>query len=108
MESDAHSQSVPATLDSAAGRHLLDAFSSLQTSDEAAAFLTDLCSPRELADLVQRFEVARRLDAGESYVRVSSETGASSTTVSRVSKCLRGEPGGYRLVLGRVSDASEG
>ena len=39
---------------------------------------------------------------GHSYVDVSRATGASSTTVSRVSKCLNGPAGGYRLVLSRL------
>ena len=42
------------------------------------------------------------LREGHSYVDVSSATGASSTTVSRVSKCLNGPRGGYRVVLGRI------
>ena len=42
------------------------------------------------------------LGVGRSYVDVSKATGASSTTVSRVSKCLNGERGGYRTVLGRL------
>lgn len=81
---------------------LCKAISLCRTSDEAAAFLADICSPREIADLAQRLEVARLLSDGNSYVDVSSATGASSTTVSRVSKCLNGEAGGYRLVLDRL------
>ena len=76
----------------------------IETTDEAKALLLDLCSPREIADLAQRLEVARMLAAGSSYVVVSEATGASSTTVSRVSKCLNGPEGGYRLVLGRMAE----
>jgi len=46
------------------------------------------------------------LDEGSSYADVSRKTGASSTTVSRVSKCLNGQRGGYRLVLGRLKGAA--
>ncbi len=81
---------------------LLDAICSLQTSEEARALLSDLCTPREMADLSQRLEVARMLSQGRSYLDVSRATGASSTTVSRVSKCLNGPAGGYRLVLSRL------
>lgn len=69
---------------------------------EARALLLDLCSTKELEDLAQRLEVARLLADGTSYSAVSRATGASSTTVSRVSKCLNGERGGYRLVLARL------
>ena len=81
---------------------LVGALVSLRTPDEARALLHDLCTRREIEDLSQRLEVARMLSAGASYVDVSRTTGASSTTVSRVSKCLNGEAGGYRTVLERL------
>lgn len=84
-----------------AGR-LYEALCSLRTQEEARALLADLCTPREVEDLSQRLEVARLLAAGTSYVDVSHATGASSTTVSRVSKCLNGAAGGYRMVLERL------
>ncbi len=83
-------------------QRLYSALRSLETEEEARAFLGDLCTPREIADLSQRLDVAQMLQEGHSYVDVSRATGASSTTVSRVSKCLNGERGGYRLVLGRI------
>ncbi|MBM6775518.1 YerC/YecD family TrpR-related protein [Olsenella profusa] len=85
-------------------RRLLEALCSLRTPEEARALLADLCTPREVEDLSQRLEVARLLSAGTSYVDVSHATGASSTTVSRVSKCLNGEAGGYRMVLARLGE----
>ena len=78
---------------------LARALASLASSEEASALLLDLCPPREIEDLSQRLEVARLLDAGEPYLSVQQKTGASSTTVSRVSKCLNGSVGGYRSVL---------
>lgn len=83
-------------------RRLEEALCLLETPEEAHALLVDLCSRREMADLAQRLEVASMLRSGASYVDVSHATGASSTTVSRVSKCLNGEAGGYRLVLERL------
>lgn len=83
-------------------RRLEEALCSLNTPEEAHALLADLCSPREITDLAQRLEVASLLSEGASYLDVSRATGASSTTVSRVSKCLNGETGGYRLVLERL------
>ena len=81
---------------------LARALCALRTPEEARELLSDLCTPRELAGLSQRLEVARLLADGRSYVDVSRSTGASSTTVSRVSKCLNGPGGGYRAVLGRL------
>ena len=84
-------------------RTLCRALSQLESPEEAADLLLDLCTPREIEDLSQRLEVARLLDAGEPYLTVQQRTGASSTTVSRVSKCLNGAVGGYRGVLDRLS-----
>ncbi|MBM6676206.1 TrpR YerC/YecD [Olsenella uli] len=92
----------PGGIGEAQTRRLLEALCSLASPDEARALLCDLCTPREIEDLSQRLEVATMLAAGASYVDVSHATGASSTTVSRVSKCLNGPAGGYRLVLSRL------
>ena len=85
-----------------ATERLLRALCSLETPAEAGALLSDLCTAREIDDLSQRLEVATMLAAGASYLDVSRATGASSTTVSRVSKCLNGPKGGYRTVLARL------
>lgn len=85
---------------------LMQALCLIETPDEAEAFLHDLCTKREIQDLAQRLEMARLLDEGTSYLAVSEKTGASSTTVSRVSKCLNGPEGGYRLVLERLRERS--
>ncbi len=84
---------------------LVDAVMSLEDRDEVRAFLVDLCTPREICDFAQRLQVARYLDEGEPYVEVQARTGASSTTVSRVSKALNGERGGYRSVLVKLEGA---
>ena len=82
---------------------LYEALVVLETPEEAAALLSDICSSKELEAIAQRLEVAALLDAGTSYLEVSRKTGASSTTVSRVSKCLNGDVGGYRTVLDRLN-----
>ena len=84
---------------------LVEAFQALEGPDEIRAFLTDLCTPREICDFAQRLQVARYLDEGEPYVEVQARTGASSTTVSRVSKALNGEYGGYRSILVKLGGA---
>lgn len=88
------------------GKRLCAALSMLGDADEARALLVDLCTPGELADLAQRLEVATLLSEGQSYVAVSAATGASSTTVSRVSKCLLHGAGGYKIVLGRLDQGA--
>ena len=94
---------MPITYDESFNR-LCCALVALETPEEAAALLSDICSNKELDALAQRLEVAVLLDAGTSYLEVSRKTGASSTTVSRVSKCLNGDAGGYRVVLDRLKE----
>lgn len=84
---------------------LVRAFALLEGEEDIRAFLTDLLTPREFCDLAQRLQVARCLDEGEPYVQVQARTGASSTTVSRVSKALNGEYGGYRKLLVQLDGA---
>ncbi len=86
-------------------QRLVAALCSLQTTQEVEALLSDLLTSREIEDLSQRLEVATMLSRGHSYLDVSRATGVSSTTVSRVSKCLNGPAGGYRLVLSRLDEA---
>lgn len=91
-------------LDTEYGQFLMQALVQLGTLSDARAFLQDLLTVRELEDISQRLEVARMLDEGQPYLVVQKKTGASSTTVSRVSKCLNGEVGGYRWLLDRMDE----
>lgn len=81
---------------------LLRAFGTLKTDDERYAFLQDVATIREIKDLSQRLEVARMLDAGEHYTGIQEATGASSTTISRVSRSLHYGAEGYRTVIDRL------
>lgn len=79
--------------------NLLSVLASLDTEDEVYDFLLDLCTVREITEMSQRLEVARLLAGGQSYVYVQDVTGASATTISRVSKCLNYGSGGYERAL---------
>ena len=88
--------------------NLYSAILSLNDKDECERFFSDLLTNRELVDLSSRLEVARLLSEGVNYIEIASRTGASTATISRVSKCLSGESGGYRTVLGRIKDSKYG
>ncbi|MDP9128267.1 MAG: Trp family transcriptional regulator, partial [Pseudomonadota bacterium] len=47
-----------------AGKELAEAFLTLQNADEGHRFLCDICTPKEIADLADRWCVARLLDEG--------------------------------------------
>ena len=87
--------------------NLAKAFLSLADVDECLAFFSDLLTVREMEDLSSRLEVARMLSEGVNYVDIAAATGASTATISRVSKCLSGAQGGYRTVLERNGEVAE-
>lgn len=74
----------------------------LRTVDEAYRFFEDVCTVGEFKALVQRFEIARLLQAGLTYDDIARRTHASSATISRVRRFLEYGADGYRLVLGRL------
>jgi TrpR-related protein YerC/YecD len=85
---------------------LFEAIRSLEGSDEVEAFLRDLCTLSELEAMAHRWEVVKLLDEGFPYHEISRRTGASTTTVTRVSHWLRHGEGGYRTALARRAPLS--
>ncbi len=81
---------------------LLRAFVSIGDAEEAYAFLQDVCTIKEIQDMAQRLHVARLLAAGEHYNDIRAVTGASATTISRVSKALNYGADGYRTIIDRL------
>ncbi|MCL2680364.1 MAG: YerC/YecD family TrpR-related protein [Coriobacteriia bacterium] len=84
---------------------MLQAVRTTQSSDELFNFMLDVATPRELTELAQRLQVARLLDSGMPYAAIEEETGASATTIARVSKCLQYGDAGYVTVLARLKDS---
>ena len=86
---------------------LCQALLSLQNREECYAFLEDLCTIKEIIGMSQRLQVAKMLRAGASYTTITKATGASTATISRVSKCCEYGAGGYRTVLDRLEEPTE-
>ena len=82
--------------------NLFRAVLSLESLEECYSFFGDLCTEKELLDMSQRLEVASLLRKKMNYLDISKKTGASTTTVSRVSKCLNYGNDGYALVFDRL------
>ncbi len=81
---------------------LFDAILSLKNKEECCKLFEDLCTIKEIQDMVQRFEVAKMLDKNQVYSTITAKTGASTATVSRVNKCLVYGSGGYRMAIDRI------
>ena len=78
---------------------LLCVLAQLDDADTIFALLEDLFTIREIRETSQRLALARLLDQGLSYAAIEAQTGASATTIARVSKCLTYGSGGYEAAL---------
>lgn len=77
---------------------------SLESIEECYRFFDDVATIGEIQAMVQRLQVAKLLDQGLKYAEIAEKTGASTATISRVSRCLTYGADGYKLVLGRKED----
>lgn len=82
---------------------LCKALLSLKTKEECYAFLEDICTIKEIQDISQRLAVAQMLSQGISYTTICKETGASTATISRVSRSYEYGAGGYKKVISRLN-----
>ena len=80
-------------------KNFYNAVLSLKNEDDCKIFFEDICTMKELETMSQRLEVAKMLIAGSTFNEIVSATGASTTTISRVNRCLNYGDGGYRKVL---------
>ena len=114
---------------------LYNAMLTMEDSSEMHKFFVDLCSINELHSLLHRWQIVRRIEQGKSYEEIIKElspkeapesdtvktekkttgrargkarssTKVSSTTISRVKKCLVNPDGGYRTALNRLEETS--
>ena len=74
----------------------------LQDVAEAERFFRDLCTRRELEEMISRWAVARLLAGGQPYRQIHDATGVSTATISRINQWLRHGTGGYRSMLERL------
>lgn len=81
---------------------LFDALLALNTREECEMLLDDLCTVSEVLAMKQRLQVATLLRAGIPYHEIVSQTGASTSTISRVNRCLQYGSEGYNTVLDRM------
>jgi TrpR-related protein YerC/YecD len=70
-----------------------------KNEEELSNFLRDIGTLAELQAWSERYEVAKQLAQGKTYREIAVNTGASTTTVTRVAKYLENGEGGYRKAL---------
>ena len=95
-------------LKSEAADFLFDAILSLENKEECYRFFEDLCTSAEIKAMSQRLVVAKMLMEKKVYTEIVKETGASTSTISRVKRALfDNDTYGYTLVLDKLLDKGE-
>jgi TrpR-related protein YerC/YecD len=83
---------------------LFEVITLLKSEEECAHFFRDLCTINELAAMAERWEIAKLIEEGIPYRKISEITGASTTTITRIAHWLKYGEGGYELMLKRWQD----
>ncbi len=74
---------------------------SLNSVEDCRHFFEDACTPKEIQAIAQRFAVAKMLSDGKVYNEIVEATGASTATISRVSRAINK---GFKAALERLED----
>lgn len=77
-----------------------DAILTLKTREECYKFFNDACTPKEIQAIAQRFVVAKMLNDKCVYNKIIESTGASTATISRVSRSINE---GFTLAFERLN-----
>lgn len=85
---------------------LSDVILAIKDKEECKSVLLDLCTNAEIKEMSRRVIAARMLYSGEPYLSVTTATGLSTTTISRVSRALK-QGSGYAFVIPRVTKSDE-
>lgn len=86
---------------------LFDAMLTLKNREEYYQFFDDIATMSEIQSFSQRLQVAKMLKEGHTYHAIVEESSASTTTISRVKRCLNYGNDGYQMVLGRLEGQEE-
>lgn len=80
-------------------KELFEEILKLETIEECDKFFDDLCTINELEAMLQRIKAAKMLLEDKTFQEVVKETGISSATLARVSKCIKYGDGGYKAII---------
>ena len=83
---------------------LFEAILTLKNKEECYKFFADACTPKEIQTIAQRYMVAKMLADKRVYSVIIAATGASTATVSRVSRSINE---GYKIVFERLKNNNE-
>ena len=72
----------------------------IQTPEDMAALLEDLCTRKEVENMAERVFAAKLLLENNTYAQVMEQCSISSATLSRVSRCVQYGTGYRRALTG--------
>jgi TrpR-related protein YerC/YecD len=81
---------------------LFEAILALKDTKECENFFRDLCTLSELKAITERWQIVLKLKEGKPYRKIAEETGASTTTVTRVAQWLENGANGYQQIYHRL------
>ena len=82
--------------------YLFRGIMTLESLDECYSFFEDLCTVSELQEMSRRMHAAKMLRENYIYSEIAEQTGLSTATISRVTRCLKYGSDGYISVLDRL------
>jgi len=83
-------------------KKLFEAILCIENVEECQQFFYDLCTPNEIEEFSSRWLIARLLTKKKPYRQIANETGASTTTISRVARFIKYGNNGYKTILNRI------
>lgn len=86
---------------------LCNCIKSINSDQDAAAFLADLLTPQELDMLAKRLLVAKRLLENHSYNQIRTELKVGFSTIGRIATWLFISGKGFRNALAKIPPSSK-
>lgn len=86
---------------------LINAVVQSKSISEAALFLQDLLTKREMEILSKRLKIARLLLAGKTYEEIATEIYASHSTVAKIAAWLSERGEGFRKIIDKLPKQSD-
>ena len=76
----------------------------LEDEEDCYRFFEDICTINEIHSISQRLQVAKLLSENKTYSEIERITKASTSTISRINKCLVYGAEGYKRILDRMKE----
>lgn len=77
---------------------LCEIIAAIDTPEDCRAFFDDLCTRKEFENMADRVYAAQLLMEGQTYNQVMAQSGISSATLSRISRCVQYGKGYSRIL----------